>query len=113
MPVDGGRRTEASALNLERVSTLVIVSRIISAFMGVGVVVAIFLTARVLFDDNVAAFFSGLAIASSMLFVFYSHLGNLDIPCTFWFAWIRSTQVVDLEQFVYHWLSSNRQPQCH
>jgi len=86
-PVDQGRRVGRSVLNMERISTLIIVSRVISALMGTGAVVALFLTARLLFNDNVAAFFSALALAFSMHFVFYSHLGNTDVPCTFWFAW--------------------------
>lgn len=85
--LDNQGRQALSVLNIERASTLIIISRIISAFMGAGAVVALFLTARLLFNDHVAAFFSGLALACSMHFVFYSHLGNPDTPCAFWFAW--------------------------
>ena len=87
VPIDGGRRVGRSVLNTERMSILIMVSRIISALMGVGAVVAVFLTARLLFNDDLAAFLSGLALSFSMHFVFYNHLGNPDAPCTFWFAW--------------------------
>jgi hypothetical protein len=82
-----GQQVRAEVLTQERISTLVVISGLISAIMGAAAVVAVFLTARLLFNDDVAALFSGLALAFSMLFVFFSHLGNLDIPCTFWFAW--------------------------
>ncbi len=89
-PVTGfdrqGRRV-STPFNTERFSTLVIVSRTISAFMGIGAVVGLFFTARLLFGDWVSAFFSGMALACSMLFVLYSHLANMDVPCAFWFAW--------------------------
>ncbi len=105
-PVDEGRRVGKVVLNMERISTLIMVSRIISALMGAGAVVTVFLTARLLFNDNVAAFFSGLALAFSMLFVCYSHLGNLDIPCTFWFAWalywaVKATYIGKWRHFVF------------
>ena len=86
-PAPGGRRIGTEVLNTEQISTLIMVSRIISALMGAGAVVAVFLTARVLFNDDLAAFFAGLVLAFSMLFVFYNHSGKPDAPRTFWFAW--------------------------
>lgn len=74
-------------LDMERVSKLIIVSRVVTALMGAGAVIAVFLTARLLFRDNMAAFLAGLALAVTMNFVFYSHLGNVDVPCTFWVGW--------------------------
>jgi hypothetical protein len=80
-------RVIKSSLDINRISTLIILSRIIVAIMGVGTVIATFLTTRQIFEDNTAAIFSALALTCSMLFVFYCHLGNLDVPATFWFAW--------------------------
>ena len=77
----------STPFNTERYSKLVLVSRTISALMGVGAVIAVFMTARLLFKDDIAAIFSGLGLALTMHFVFYSHLGNMDVPCAFWFAW--------------------------
>ena len=80
-------RQVSTPFNTERYSKLVLVSRTISALMGVGAVIAVFMTARLLFKDDIAAIFSGLGLALTMHFVFYSHLGNMDVPCAFWFAW--------------------------
>ena len=105
VPAVGGRRAGKEVLNTERLSTLVIVSRIVTILMSAGAVVAVFLTARLLFSDDVAAFFSGLALVLSMLFVFYSHLGNVDVPCAFWFAWslyyaVKATYIGKWRHFV-------------
>lgn len=80
-------RVTKSTLDTNRISTLIILSRIISAIMGTGTVIAVFFTTRQIFKDSTAAIFSALALSCSMLFVFYCHLGNLDVPATFWFAW--------------------------
>ncbi len=74
-------------LNLERLDKLANISRVISALMGVGTVIAVFLASRLFFEDYLAAFLAGLALALSQLFVFYSHVGNVDVPCVFWFTW--------------------------
>lgn len=85
--IDRQGRQVSTPFNTERYSKLVLVSRTISALMGVGAVIAVFMTARLLFKDDIAAIFSGLGLALTMHFVFYSHLGNFDVPSTFWFAW--------------------------
>ena len=74
-------------LNLERLDHLANISRVISAVMGAGTVLAVFFTSRLLFEDYLGAFLAGLALALSQLFVFYSHVGNVDVPCVFWFVW--------------------------
>lgn len=74
-------------LNEQRISTLIRISRIISALMGAGAVIAVFLTAKLLFSDWLAGLLAGLSLAFTQHFVFYSHLGNVDMPTTFWFAW--------------------------
>lgn len=76
-----------SVLNQSRLDKLAHISRIIVMLMGVGTVIAVFMTTRILFDNYLSAVFSGLALAFSNLFVFYSHVGNVDVPCIFWFAW--------------------------
>lgn len=76
-----------SVLNQSRLDKLAHISRIIVMFMGVGTVIAVFMTARILFNNYLSAVFSSLALAFSNLFVFYSHVGNVDVPCIFWFAW--------------------------
>ncbi len=85
--VDGKGNQVARVLDISRMSKLILVSNTLSALMGVGAVMAVFLTARLLFGDILSAFLPSLALACSHIFVFYSHLGNLDVPCTFWIAW--------------------------
>jgi hypothetical protein len=80
-------RIVSQALNLERLDQLANISRVISALMGVGTVLAVFFASRLLFEDYLGAFLAGLALALSQLFVFYSHVGNVDVPSIFWFAW--------------------------
>ncbi|NIP25489.1 MAG: phospholipid carrier-dependent glycosyltransferase [Phycisphaerae bacterium] len=76
-----------SVLNQSRLDKLAHISRIIVMLMGVGTIIAVFMTARILFNNYLSAVFSSLALAFSNLFVFYSHVGNVDVPCIFWFAW--------------------------
>lgn len=80
-------RIVSQTLNLERLDLLANISRIISAVMGVGTVLAVFFASRSIFGDYLGAFLAGLALALSQLFVFYSHVGNVDVPSVFWFAW--------------------------
>lgn len=80
-------RIVSQALNSERLDLLANISRVISAVMGVGTVLAVFLASRLVFRDYLGAFLAGLALALSQLFVFYSHSGNVDVPCVFWFTW--------------------------
>lgn len=85
--LDKDGKKVARDLTIQRVSTLIMISRFVTALMAAAAVIAVFMTARVLFADTIAAFFAGLTLAASMLFVLYSHTGNVDVPCTFWFAW--------------------------
>jgi len=77
----------AQTLNYDRMNTLILVSNIISMLMGAATVIAVFLIARILFDDFLAAFFAALSLALCQKFIFYSHLGNIDVPAACWFAW--------------------------
>lgn len=81
------RRILASPAHARRFGALIVVSRTISALMGAGAVVALFLAGSLLFGDARAGLLAGLSLAVSQMFVFYSHLGNLDAPAVFWFAW--------------------------
>jgi 4-amino-4-deoxy-L-arabinose transferase-like glycosyltransferase len=84
---DASGRAVRTILDVRRISTLIIVSRVISVLMAAGAVLAVFLAGRLLFGDWLAGFLAGLALAVCQIFVFYSHLGNVDVPATFWFAW--------------------------
>ncbi|MHC5183529.1 MAG: ArnT family glycosyltransferase [Planctomycetota bacterium] len=74
-------------IDQKRLYKLATVSRHITIMMSMGIIVAVFLTARKLFDDNLAGILSILCLALSCHFMFYSKSGNVDIPAFFWFAW--------------------------
>ena len=74
-------------LNLQRLDILAKISRIIIVVMAIGTVLAVYLTAKLLYKDYLAALLSALTLALSQLFVFYSHVGNVDVPYIFWFTW--------------------------
>jgi hypothetical protein len=76
-----------TALDQKRLYKLATVTRKISVIMSVGILLAVFLTARKLFDDDLAAILSVLCLALSCHFTFYSKSGCVDIPAFFWFAW--------------------------
>ena len=85
--VEGNSKAVPRVLDFNRINTLIIISNIISAIMGTATVAAVFLMVRILFDDFLASFLAALSLACCHLFVFYSHLGNVDVPATFWFSW--------------------------
>lgn len=74
-------------VHAERFGVLIVISQMISALLGAGAVVGLFYTALRLFGDALGAVLSGVALATTQTFVFYNHLGNLDGPAAFWFAW--------------------------
>ena len=73
--------------NHSRMYELATITRIISLIMSMGILVAVFLTVKKLFADNLAAIFSMLCLALSCHFMFYSKSGCVDMPAFFWFAW--------------------------
>ncbi len=86
--IDGRTGAKTSVvLDLSRYDTLAKISRLISLCMGVGAVLAVFAVTCAFFSDRLAAFLAALALSFSALFVFYSHLGNVDIPYVFWYSW--------------------------
>ena len=66
---------------------LVIISRAITALMGAIAVLATFLITQRLFHDLLAAWLAGLALSFNGLFVFYAHVGNVDVPLACWVSW--------------------------
>jgi 4-amino-4-deoxy-L-arabinose transferase-like glycosyltransferase len=85
--VGSGPNAQREILTVERVSKLVIISNVVTAVMAIGAVMAVFMTVRLLFDDDLAASLAASALACSMTFIFYGHLGNVDVPAAFWMAW--------------------------
>lgn len=70
---------------LTSLTVLLVLSRLVSAVMGSLAVVFVYLGVKVLYGKKVAIF-SALSVAFGYIFVQFSHLGNLDIPYTFWFS---------------------------
>lgn len=67
-------------------STLVVIlSRLLSALLGTGVVFLTFLIGQELFDPR-AGLFAAALLATSMLLVNLSHFATVDVPSLFWFT---------------------------
>ena len=76
-----------TSIDQKRLYELATISRRITVFMSLGILVAVFLTARKLCDDDVAGVLSCLCLALSCHFLYYSKSACVDIPAFFWFAW--------------------------
>jgi hypothetical protein len=66
-------------------TVLMLISRVLSVAMGAGIVVLVHRIALLLHGDRVAALAAAAIAAVCHGLVVYSHLGNLDVPVTFWF----------------------------
>ncbi len=67
----------------DTIAELIIVARVVSALMGVGVVLALLAFARHLFGTGTAFLAAFLAALSSPL-IYYAHTTNVDVPYLFW-----------------------------
>jgi hypothetical protein len=85
--MDSQGKTGAAVFTLDRMKTLAMISRWISVAMSVAGVYGVMLIAIGLFGDFRSALLSGLALSLSYLYVFFSHVGNVDLPYVFWFIW--------------------------
>lgn len=72
---------------IEQISTLILVSRIVTVVMAIGAVLGVFATTRLLTRSSLAGFLAAMVLMFSAEFTYFSHLGNLDTPVTFWFVW--------------------------
>lgn len=73
--------------SVERISTLILISRIVAVIMAIGTVLGVFATTRLLCRDTLAAFLAAMVVMFSAEFTYFSHIGALDTPVTFWFIW--------------------------
>jgi len=69
----------------ESLERLALLNRLLSAFMGAGVVWFAYVTGRMLFDRS-AGLASSIIAAGTYPLVFYSHTSNVDTPLLFWIA---------------------------
>lgn len=80
-----------------KIGLLVMISRVLTVLMSTGAVVVLALVARDLFGDPLSGLLAGLTLATCAEWVFFSHLGNLDVPHSFWlvlslYAYVRACQ---------------------
>lgn len=68
---------------LHTFGNLILIARVVSVLMGVGVVFVVYLIVRRLFDER-PAIFASLIVALNHQFVFYAHSANHDVPYLFW-----------------------------
>jgi len=70
----------------EKVGTLILIARLVSVAMAIGAVLGMYLAARRRAGDAGAAFVAAFVLASGAAFVYFAHLGNVDVPSMFWLA---------------------------
>ena len=88
----------------DRIGALIMKSRVMAALMSLATVLMVAACAWRLFDDKLCGFLAGLTLATCAEWVYFSHVGTLDIPHMFWFvaslyAYIRINQT---DRWVYY-----------
>ncbi|HEX2485751.1 MAG TPA: phospholipid carrier-dependent glycosyltransferase [Myxococcota bacterium] len=68
-------------------TVLMVLSRLLSVAMGLGIVLGAERLARALHRDGAAALSAGAICAASATLVAFAHTANLDVPHAFWFTW--------------------------
>jgi 4-amino-4-deoxy-L-arabinose transferase-like glycosyltransferase len=68
-------------------TVLMVLSRLLSVAMGIGIVLGTERLARVLHGDRAAALAAAALCAGSATLVALAHTSNLDVPHVFWFTW--------------------------
>jgi len=85
-------------------TSLFLADRAVSALMGVGIVLLLYLIARRRFGE-LAGLLSAAAIALNVIFIYHSHTTNVDIPYLFWmmlalYFFDRALESGELKHFV-------------
>jgi len=68
---------------LSALTQVILISRVVSVIMGVGIVFLVFLVVRELFDRR-SALFSALIVTLYYHLIYYAHNANMDVPYLFW-----------------------------
>jgi hypothetical protein len=71
----------------EPIGKLVRLSRLLTVAMACGTGIGLWLAARRLTGHPWAALLAAAAFMIGADFVYFAHLGNVDVPSMFWFAW--------------------------
>jgi len=80
-------RIGEQVLDLSRLDRLATITRLMIILMSTATVWIVFLTTFLLFGDYLAAWLAGLMLAVIPLYVYFSHVGNVDVPYIFWLTW--------------------------
>lgn len=80
-------RSECFADPWRDMTVFLVLSRLLSVAMGVGVVLGTRRLALALHGERPAALLAAAIVAGSPVLIFFGHTGNLDVPATFWFTW--------------------------
>jgi hypothetical protein len=84
---DPSGKVSTQIITQDRAKFLAAISRWIVVVMSLGTITAVFLTTLYLFGDYLSAWLAGFILSVSSLFVFYSSIGHIDVPFTFWYSW--------------------------
>ncbi len=84
---DASGKAAPPKITQEQAKFLAAISRWITAAMALGTIIAVFVLTKYLLGDYMAAWLAAFSLSTSFLFLFYSGIGHLDVPFTFWFAW--------------------------
>lgn len=68
---------------LSTLTHIIIIARLLSVLMGVGIVLLVYLTVHELFDWR-SALFSALIVTLYYPLIYYAHNANTDVPYLFW-----------------------------
>jgi hypothetical protein len=69
-----------------QLSVLMLISRTLSVLMALGIVIGIYWLSLTVHGERAAALLSAGIAACSWVLVSYAHLGNLEVPQSFWFV---------------------------
>lgn len=65
---------------------LIITDRLVSVFMGVGIVYGMYKSVKLLFGEK-AALFSSILLSFNGVLNFYAHVAKVEVPYLFWGVW--------------------------
>ena len=68
---------------LSSLTSVILISRVVSALMGVAIILLVYLVVRELFDRR-SALFSALIVGLNYHLLYYAHNANMDVPYLFW-----------------------------
>jgi len=71
----------------QKIGALLLIARIISVFMAIGVGLGLWCAAGVLGLDGVGRLVAAVSMMTGACFTYFAHLSNVDIPSLCWLSW--------------------------